>query len=152
MSSRPTKTYKRPESVLVVVYALTGKVLLLRRADAPDFWQSVTGSLEWEEADPRQAAARELAEETGLDAAGLEDAGLTYRYAIMPRWRRRYAPEVKENTEHVYFLVLPAERDITLHPAEHAEYGWYAFEEAAAKVASWTNREAILKAKEQNET
>jgi len=135
-----------------VVYTLTGRVLLLQRADTPGFWQSVTGSLEWEETDPRQAAARELEEETGLAAEGLQEAGLTYRYAIMPPWRHRYASGVKENTEHVYFLALPSERDITFNPAEHAQYAWYSFEEAAMKVASWSNREAILKVKEQNET
>lgn len=39
--------YKRPESVLVVIYAnSSGRVLMLQRRDDPDFWQSVTGSLE----------------------------------------------------------------------------------------------------------
>lgn len=150
MSFPSTKKFKRPESVLVVVYTLTGKVLLLRRADDPGFWQSVTGSLLWEETEPRQAAVRELREETGLEATeALQDAGLTHRYPILPKWRSRYAPEVKENTEHVYFLALPAERVITFNPAEHDEYRWYSFDEAAAKVKSWTNREAILKVKGQ---
>lgn len=39
--------YKRPVSVLVVIYAEdTKRVLMLQRRDDPDFWQSVTGSLE----------------------------------------------------------------------------------------------------------
>ena len=43
-------------------------VLLLERADFPGYWQSVTGSREGDE--PLEAtAARELAEETGIDAA-----------------------------------------------------------------------------------
>ena len=145
--SASTEKFKRPESVLVVVYTLTGKVLLLQRADDPGFWQSVTGALEWEETCPRQAAERELREETGLAAAGLQDAGLTYRYAPLPPWRHRYAPGTEANTEHVYFLALPSERDITLNPAEHAQYAWYSFDEAAAQVASWTNRQAILNVK-----
>ena len=144
------KKFKRPESVLVVVYTLTGKVLLLRCVDDPNFWQSVTGSLLWEETAPRQAAIRELREETGLEATGLQETELTYRYTILPQWRHRYAPEVKENTEYVYFLALPAEKVVTLNSAEHVEYGWYAFDAAAAKVFSWTNREAILKAKGQH--
>ena len=76
--SLQAKKFKRPESVLVVVYTRTGKVLLLKRADDPDFWQSVTGSLLWEETEPRQAAARELhiklrkpPEKTTGEAAGV---------------------------------------------------------------------------------
>ena len=130
-----------------MVYTETGKVLLLKRTGEGVFWQSVTGSLKWEESTPRQAAVRELREETGLEAVGLRDAGLSYRFTILPPWRHRYAPEVKENTEYVYFLALPTEKDITLNFAEHTEYGWYSFDEAASKVFSWTNREAILKAK-----
>ncbi len=142
------KKFKRPESVLVVVYTRTGKVLLLKRADDPDFWQSVTGSLLWEETEPWQAAARELREETGLKATeALRDLQLTYRYPILPKWRQRYAPEVRENTEPAFALELPAELLITVNPAEHAGYGWFTFDEAAGKVASWTNREIILKLK-----
>lgn len=147
--SQSTKNLKRPESVLVLVYALTGRVLLLRRSDHPNFWQSVTGSLSWEESDPRHAALRELREETGLDGQDLKETGVVNRYPILPEWRQRYAPDVKENTEYVYFLALPTESVITLNASEHREYGWYSFEEAALKVFSWTNREAILKAKGQ---
>lgn len=150
--SPPTKKYKRPESVLVVVYTRTGKVLLLRRTDDPGFWQSVTGSLQWEEQEPRLAAVRELREETGLEPLELKETGWVNRYTILPQWRYRYAPEVKENTEHVYFLALPSERAINLNRAEHTEYGWYSFEAAAEKAASWSNREAILRLKEYVET
>lgn len=146
--SPQAKKFKRSESVLVVIYTRTGKVLLLKRADDPDFWQSVTGSLLWEETEPRQAAARELREETGFRATeGLRDLQLTYRYPILPKWRPRYAPEVRENTEHAFALELQAEILITVNSAEHADYGWFGFEAAAGKVASWTNREVILKLK-----
>jgi dATP pyrophosphohydrolase len=131
--------------VLVVVH--TGeRVLLLRRVDPPDFWQSVTGSLRWDEAEPIAAARRELFEETGLEDAGrLRDMHLTYRFPILPAWRARYAPEVKENTEHVFSLALPAESDINVNSAEHAAWGWFDFDSAAARATSWTNREAIRK-------
>lgn len=44
--------YKRPVSILVVIYAQdTKRVLMLQRRDDPDFWQSVTGSVE--EGEPR---------------------------------------------------------------------------------------------------
>jgi len=48
----------------VVVYTVTDEVLALRRRQPPDFWQSVTGSLRWDETDPLDAARRELFEET----------------------------------------------------------------------------------------
>lgn len=48
--------YKHPVCVLVVIYAKqTKRVLMLKRRDDPDFWQSVTGSLEEGET-PYQAA------------------------------------------------------------------------------------------------
>jgi dATP pyrophosphohydrolase len=131
--------------VLVVVYSATGKVLLLKRADRPDFWQSVTGSLSWEETAPRDAAVRELHEETGLavDPGQLCDRARPYRYEIPPAWRHRYVPGITQNTEHVFTLELPGETALTIHPAEHVAYGWFSFGEAAAKTASWTNREVI---------
>ncbi len=59
--------YKRPISVLVVIYAKESKrVLMLKRRDDPDFWQSVTGSLEEGET-PFQTALREVQEEVGID-------------------------------------------------------------------------------------
>lgn len=58
--------YKRPVSILVVIYAQdTKRVLMLQRRDDPDFWQSVTGSVE-EETAP-QAAMREVKEEVTID-------------------------------------------------------------------------------------
>ena len=60
--------YKTPVSVLVVIYTPDLQVLLLERADHPGYWQSVTGSqLQGETL--LQTAARETAEETGLDTA-----------------------------------------------------------------------------------
>ncbi|MBI3545752.1 MAG: dihydroneopterin triphosphate diphosphatase [Gammaproteobacteria bacterium] len=145
------KQFKRPESVLVVVYTLTGQVLLLRRADDPSFWQSVTGSLEWGE-NPRQAAERELSEETGLTAVKtLQDLNVINRYPILPRWRARYAADVQENSEHAFVCALAAPTPITLNPREHAEYAWFPFVEAAEKVTSWTNREIILRIKTNRE-
>ena len=136
-------SFKRPESVLVVVYTATGKVLLLRRREPADFWQSVTGSLRWEEREPREAAARELREETGLQATGLQDLGWAHRFPILPQWRSRYGSDVRENLEHAFALELPAEVAIDLNPTEHWQYGWFSFAEAARKASSWTNREVI---------
>jgi dATP pyrophosphohydrolase len=136
--------FKRPESVLVLVHTAAGEVLLLRRRTPGDFWQSVTGSLEWDET-PEQAARRELFEETGLDAgAGLIDCRITNRFPILPAWRARYAPEVAENVEHVFHSEFAGRPAIRLDPEEHLEYRWLDPESAAAMTGSHTNRDAIL--------
>lgn len=139
------RRFKRPESVLVVVYTRDGKVLLLRRADHPEFWQSITGSMEWDDASPLATAARELREETGIDVAPgqLHDWHITQRYVLFPQWRHKYAAGVNENVEHFFSLELPVETVIRLSPGEHCEYRWVGFAEASAQVFSWTNRDAL---------
>lgn len=135
--------YKRPESVLVVIYTATAEVLLLQRCDVPDFWQSVTGSLREYEL-PRAAAIREVWEETGVVAAtNLQDCQQQHRFVILPPWRARYAPEVTHNIEHVFTLFLPACQPVRLNPAEHSVYEWVTRAEALTRVASYTNRQAI---------
>lgn len=138
--------FKRPESVLVVIYTEAAEVLLLRRRHPPDFWQSVTGSLEWRESEPIQTARRELREETGL-GEGLEivNCGVTNRFPILPKWRRFYAPGDRENTEHVFRVELPYPMPVTLNPEEHTALVWLPRREAAAKATSYTNRDAILR-------
>ncbi len=129
-----------------MVYTIAGEVLLLRRVRPPDFWQSVTGSLRWDETDPSQAARRELAEETGLEGElPILDCQHSQCFPIKPEWRARYAPGVTENREHVFRLELPAPVPIRLSRHEHSEYLWLPRDQAAAKTTSWTNREAILR-------
>lgn len=141
-----SQPHKRPESVLVVVYSRNGKVLLLRRADHPEFWQSITGSMEWGDERPVETAVRELREETGVEVApaALTDWKCQNRYEIFPQWRYKYAPGVVENTEHFFSLELPDEQTVTLSPEEHSEYAWVPFAEAVERVFSWTNRDALL--------
>ncbi len=136
---------KKPVSVLVLVHTPDLRVLLLERISHPGFWQSVTGSQEDEES-LAETAGRELREETGIEAAPdkLRDWRLTNRFEIFPEWRHRYAPGVTHNSEHVFGLELPDAVPVTVTPDEHLGYVWLPWREAAEKVFSWSNRDAIL--------
>ena len=133
---------------MVVIYTIINenlKVLLIERADRADFWQSVTGSVESQDADLTATAIREVLEETGFDASEhtLTDWQLSQTYEIYEHWRHRYAPNVTHNVEHVFGLELPSALAPTLAPREHTAYQWLDWREAATKCFSWTNTEAI---------
>ena len=139
-----SQPYKQPVSVLVVIHTPQLDVLLLERAGNPGLWQSVTGSREGDEA-LATTALREVAEETGIHAApeALIDWRLANRFPFLQRWRARYAPGVTHNTEHLFSLCVPAIVPVRIAPDEHTAAGWLPWDEAAGKVFSWTNRDAI---------
>lgn len=139
--------FKRPESVLVVVHTPKLDCLLLERVEPRGFWQSVTGSLQAAET-PAECAARELNEETGLAAEGLRDAEIQRSFPILPAWRSRYEPGVNSNTEHLWYLEVPEVRAVRIEPKEHVAYLWLPVDAAIERVASWTNREALLELKD----
>ena len=162
------KPYKIPESVLVVIYTGALDVLLIERAGAPGFWQSVTGSRDAPDEPLRQTARREVFEETGIavargntdtgasiagiddavrnkvDGAKLSDWQLSNVYEIYPLWRHRYAPGVTHNTEHVFGLLVPRGITVTLAPQEHTALRWLPYRAAADHCFSPSNAEAIL--------
>ena len=130
--------------MLVVVHTAHLEVLLLERADHPGSWQSVTGSVEKGESF-REAAMRELGEETGLKQGMLLDWEMETEYEIYPEWRHRYAPGVTRNTEHAFGFRIERPVPVTLSPREHLNCLWLPFREAALKVFSSSNASAILK-------
>jgi dihydroneopterin triphosphate diphosphatase len=145
--------HKIPSSVLVVIHTPSKDVLLIERADEQGLpsgvWQSVTGSLDFEEETFVACAAREIWEETGLDARApahqLTDWKLENTYDIWPHYLHRYAPGVTRNTERVFGLCIPASVKVKLSPAEHVNQVWLPWQQAALKVRSASNEAAIAR-------
>lgn len=138
-------SYKRPESVLVVIYAKSsGRVLMLQRRDDSEFWQSVTGSLEQDESPP-QAAQREVMEEVGIDIKAehlpMFDCQRCVEFELFVHLRYRYAPGTTRNKEHWFCLVLPEELEPVL--TEHHAYQWLEAMQAMMLTKSWSNQQAI---------
>lgn len=140
------KACKIPESVLVVIHTPQLEVLLIERADNPGFWQSVTGSRDTPDEPLLQTAMREVMEETGItaDAGQFVDWAVSNIYEIYPAWRRRYAPGVTHNTEHVFSLCVPQGTSVRLSPREHTAWQWLPCLEAADLCFSPSNAEALL--------
>ena len=116
----------------------------MQRNDDPEFWQSVTGTLEHGE-QPSETARREVLEETSIDIAKkhyrLIDCQKINTYEIRDRWKHRYPPNTPFNTEHVFTVEVADNQVISL--TEHSAYLWLDKQSAMQKVWSDTNREAI---------
>jgi len=130
--------------------------LLLRRiAGHGGFWQSVTGSLEPGETH-RQAAVREVREETGIDAAEDEliELGVINTFEIAPQWRGKYAPGVVRNEEVCFALKVDhceVRGEVRVDWREHDAYKWEPYDRsiemlywdsskrafAAARLLAW---------------
>ena len=138
-----------------MIHNADGEVLLIERADRPGFWQSVTGSLDFPDEPTREAAIREVFEETGIDVTALpsdalQDMQHTVDYVIYTDWRYRYAPGVTSNREHWFSLLVPNNTAVRLAPREHTAFEWLSFAEAAKRCFSESNTAAILRLQVQN--
>lgn len=140
-----TKSPKQPVSILVVLHDGNNHILLIERADRKNFWQSVTGSLEPGES-PEMAAVREVFEETGIILSDgiLNNWHESHVYEIYPHWRHRYLDGVTHNTEHVFSAKINRQTPVKLNRSEHTAFEWVSLEEAAERVFSPSNKEAIL--------
>lgn len=138
------ESFRRPESVLIVIYTQGGEFLLMERRRPPGFWQSVTGSLEWgETADA--CARRELLEETGITLGLLVNLQWTQVYEILPSFGKKYAPGITRNLEHAFALKLAERAPVILSESEHVQFRWMTAAQAIASASSSTNRAVIQK-------
>jgi len=118
-------------------------ILLLKRADIEDFWQSVTGSLDWGEPAPA-AAVRELQEETGINAGScLVDWHHSVRFDIIDKFKNRYRPGTIQNLEYLFSIEVERDHPIQLDPHEHVTHQWSSVSKAMECTWSWSNRDAI---------
>ncbi|WP_192880738.1 dihydroneopterin triphosphate diphosphatase [Haemophilus haemolyticus] len=139
--------YKNNQSVLVVIYTKdTNRVLMLQRQDDPDFWQSVTGTIERGET-PKNTAIRELWEEVRLEisenSTALFDCKESIEFEIFPHFRYKYAPNVTHCHEHWFLLAVEQEFEPIL--SEHLVYQWVLPKDAIQMTKSSNNAEAIRK-------
>ncbi|MCW9717032.1 dihydroneopterin triphosphate diphosphatase [Avibacterium sp. 21-599] len=140
-------TYKNPQSILVVIYVKkTNLVLMLQRKDDPDFWQSVTGSIEKDET-PKEAVIRELWEEVRLkispNSTALFDCNESVEFEIFPHFRYKYAPNITHCRE--YWFLYAVEQEFEPQLTEHLAFKWVSAQEAIQLTKSPNNAAAIKK-------
>jgi lipoyl(octanoyl) transferase len=132
---------------VVVVVRREGRYLVLRRApERQGYWNLVAGGLGVGES-AAAAAARELAEETGL-RADVDDLRLELAYDLAgdpPEVRARFAPGTKRVRVHAFAAEAPPGWEPALD-AEHDAHRWCTADEAVALLAYPEPRTAVLAA------
>jgi 8-oxo-dGTP pyrophosphatase MutT (NUDIX family) len=141
---------RRPEEVAVVVRR-PGKrgtefLVLLRSAEKLGYWHLVAGGVEWGEM-PADAAARELVEETGLEARPEPlGAALAYDLAGDPQSvRERFPAGTETITVWAFVADAPARWEPTLDE-EHVDHRWLDLDDAVAMLHYPEPREAVRRA------
>jgi 8-oxo-dGTP pyrophosphatase MutT (NUDIX family) len=142
--------HRRPVEVAVVVRrpgdAGAEYLVLLRAPEKLGYWHLVAGGVEWGE-EPAAAAARELAEETGLRAS-VAPLGQPLGYALADdpeTVRARFAP----GTTHVQVHAFLADANAGWEPAldaEHVDHRWLPADDAVALLEYPEPREAVRRA------
>ncbi len=117
------------------------RYLMLHRA-VDDYWHVVAGVVEDGETFA-EAAARELREETGLDA-GVVDVGVKQRYSVPDEMRSEYLPGVAEVEIENFAVSVPTGWEPRLNE-EHDYYRWLILAEAIA-IEHWPETKDVIAA------
>jgi 8-oxo-dGTP pyrophosphatase MutT (NUDIX family) len=114
---------------------------MLHRA-VDDYWHVVAGVVEDGETFAL-AAARELREETGLDAV-VVDVRVRQRYRVPQEMRHEYARDVEEVAIENFAVEVPGGWEPILNE-EHDNYRWLTLADAIA-IAHWPETKEVLAA------
>jgi 8-oxo-dGTP pyrophosphatase MutT (NUDIX family) len=130
---------RRPEEVFVFVRRGEDYLILHRSPEQGAYWHCVAGGLEEGETFA-DAAARELREETGLEAA-LVDLGRHFVYRL-EEWEPRYRPDGGEIRVECFLADAPADWEPSLD-WEHDDYRWCLAQEGA-ELLFWPEPREVL--------
>jgi 8-oxo-dGTP diphosphatase len=114
---------------------------MLHRA-IEDYWHVVAGVVEEGETFA-EAAARELSEETGLEAR-VADVGLRQSYRVPDDWRTEYLAGVDEVAIENFKVEVPAGWEPVLNE-EHDDHRWLRPADAVA-IAHWPETKQVIAA------
>jgi 8-oxo-dGTP diphosphatase len=128
-----------PHEVFVLVRRGDEFLILYRSPKQGAYWHCVAGALEAGETSA-EAAARELLEETGLDASPV-DLNRPYDYDI-EGWEAHYVPGAEQIHVECFLAEAPAGWEPSLD-WEHDEYRWCRADEAAA-LLFWPEPREVL--------
>ncbi len=117
-------------------------LVMHRIPDKGNFWQPVTGGVEYGE-EPYDAARREMIEETGIEPLEFHSLGYSFTYPIAGWWKKIHDWDADTMTEHVFYAIVDGDAEPKLSPDEHDCYQWLTLDDAVAILHWDDNRDSL---------